>query len=94
MPGDLCTAPGIISLSLLPLATDIDVTLGTSGLWLGILTRAGGTATLSYSFLAAVHGSMDSKILGYMFWNGSTTNYHNQGEYILLINLNKKVKLV
>ena len=40
MPGDLCTAPRIISLSLLSLATDVtDATLGASGLCLG--TRTG-----------------------------------------------------
>ena len=34
MPGDLCTAPRIISLSPLSLATDVtDATLGASGLW-------------------------------------------------------------
>ena len=48
MPGDLCTAPGIISLSPLSLATDVNnVTLGASGLWLGTRTGAGGTATLA-----------------------------------------------
>ena len=45
MPGDPCTAPRIISLSPLSLATD--VTLGSSGLWLGTRTRAGGTDTLT-----------------------------------------------
>ena len=61
MTGDLCTALGIISLSPLSLATDVtDETLGTSGLWLGTRTGAGGTATLIESFfLAAAHGSMD-----------------------------------
>ena len=48
MPGDLCTAPRIISLSPLSLATD--VTLGASGLLLGTQTGAGGTATLTKSF--------------------------------------------
>ena len=48
MPGDLCTAPRIISLSLLSLATDVtDATLGASGLWLGTRTGAAGTATLA-----------------------------------------------
>jgi hypothetical protein len=48
MLGDLCTAPRIISLSPLPLATDMtDATLGASGLWLGTQTGAGGTATLA-----------------------------------------------
>jgi len=48
MPGDLCTAPMIISLSPLSLATDItDMTLGASSLWLGTRTGAGGTATLA-----------------------------------------------
>ena len=48
MPGDLCTAPGIISLSPLSLATEVtEATLGASGLWLGTRTGAGGTATLS-----------------------------------------------
>ena len=48
MPGDLCTAPGITSLSPLSLASDVsDVTLGASGPWLGTRTEAGGTATLA-----------------------------------------------
>ena len=51
MPGDLYTAPRIISLSHLSLATDVtDSTLGASGLWLGTRTGAGGTATLTESF--------------------------------------------
>ena len=51
MPGDVCTAPRIISLSLLSLATDVtDGTLGASGLWLGTRTGAGVTATLTESF--------------------------------------------
>ena len=50
MPEDLCTVPGIIPLSPLSLATDVtDATLGASVLWLGILTRAVGTATLAKS---------------------------------------------
>ena len=47
----------IIWLSPLSLATD--VTLGTSDPWLGARTWGGGTATLA--FLAAVHGSTDSR---------------------------------
>ena len=48
MPGDLYTAPRIISLSPLSLATDVtDATLGASGLWLGTRTGANGTATLA-----------------------------------------------
>ena len=48
MPDDLCTAPGIISLSPLSLATDVtDATLGASGLGLGTRTGAGGNATLT-----------------------------------------------
>ena len=48
MPGDLYTAPGVISLSTLSLATDVtDVTLGASGFWLRTRTEAGGTATLA-----------------------------------------------
>ena len=51
MPGDLCTAPRIISLSPLSLAIDVtDATLAPSGLWLGTRTGAGGTATLTESF--------------------------------------------
>ena len=47
-PGDLCTAPRIISLSSLSLTTDVtDATLGASGLWLGTRTEAGGTVTLT-----------------------------------------------
>ena len=46
MPGDLYTAPWIISLSPLSLAIDgTDVTLGVSGLWLGTLTEDDGNAT-------------------------------------------------
>jgi hypothetical protein len=45
MPGDLFTASGIISSHY---QTDItDVALGANGLWLGIWTGAGGTATLA-----------------------------------------------
>ena len=66
MPGDLCTAPQIISLSPLSLATDVtDATLGASGLWLETRTGAGGTAILTESFfffLAAAHGSMDNRV--------------------------------
>ena len=59
MPEDLYTAPGIVSLSPLSLATE--VTLGASGLWLETRTGAGCTATLAEIFLAAVHGYMDSR---------------------------------
>ena len=45
MPGDLSTAPRIISLSPLPLATD--VTLGASDLWPGTQTGASVIATLA-----------------------------------------------
>ena len=48
MPGGLCTAPRIISLSPLSLATDVtSATLGASDLWLGERAGAGGTATLA-----------------------------------------------
>ena len=48
MPGDLCTAPGIISLSSLSLVTDMtDEILGATGLWLETQTGAGGTAMLA-----------------------------------------------
>ena len=51
MPGDLCTAPWIISLSLLSLATNVTVaTLEASGLWLGTRTGGGGTATIAKVF--------------------------------------------
>ena len=51
MPGDMCTAPGIISLSPLSLATYVtDATLVASGLWLGTRTGAGGTDTLTKFF--------------------------------------------
>ena len=64
MPGDLCTAYGIISSSPLSLATDVtDVTFGASGILLGTRTGAGGTATLAKYFLAAVHGSMDNRCI-------------------------------
>ena len=42
------TAPGIISLSFLSLATDVtDLTLGASGYWLETRTGAGGSATVA-----------------------------------------------
>ena len=51
MPGDLCTAPRIISLSPLSLATNVtDATLEASDLWLGTRTGADGTATRAWSF--------------------------------------------
>ena len=53
MPGDLNTAPGIISLSPLALATDVtDATLGASVLRLGTRTGAGCTVTLTESFFS------------------------------------------
>ena len=59
----MCTAPRIISLSPLSLATDVtDATLGASGLWLGTLTGDGGTATLTKRFFyVAAH---DNRGLG------------------------------
>ena len=46
LPGDLCTALGITSLSPLSLATDVtDVTLGENDL--GSRTGAAGTTTLA-----------------------------------------------
>jgi hypothetical protein len=63
---DLWTAPRIISLSRLSLATDVtDATLRSSGLWLGTRTGAGGIATRTESFLAAAHGSMDNRSLNF-----------------------------
>ena len=51
MPGDLCTAPRIISLASLSLTTDVtDATLGASVLWLRTRTGAGGTTTLTKRF--------------------------------------------
>ena len=48
MPGDLYTAPRIISLSFLSLATDVtDVTHGATDLWLGTRTGAGGITALA-----------------------------------------------
>ena len=48
MPGDLCTALRIISLSPLSLATNVtDVTFRESGLWLGTWTGVDGTNTLA-----------------------------------------------
>ena len=58
-PGDLCRAPGIISLSPLSLATNVtEVTLGTSGLWLGTRTGGDDTATL---VSRNPHGSMGNR---------------------------------
>ena len=51
MPGDLCTAPRIISLTPLSLATNVtDLTLGASDLWLETRTGGGGIPTLALSF--------------------------------------------
>ena len=52
MSGDLRTAPRIISLSSLSLATDLTRILVTqgNGLWLGTRTGAHGTATLTKKF--------------------------------------------
>jgi hypothetical protein len=48
MLGDLCTAPRIIPLSPLTLATDVtDATLGARDLWLGTRTGAASTTTLA-----------------------------------------------
>ena len=48
LPENLCTSSGIISLSSYYQLTEVtDVSLGRSGLWLGTLTGAGGTATLA-----------------------------------------------
>ena len=83
MPGDLCTVPRIISLSLLSLATDVsDAILGASGLWLGTRRGAGGTATLTKSFLATSHGYMDNRsssnsIDKCLFRSQSTANLTN-----------------
>ena len=69
-------SPRIISLLPLSLATDVtDTTLGASGLWLGTLTGAGGTAILFWNFFwlqppwlpgqqgfgCSLHGSMDNR---------------------------------
>ena len=49
--GDLFTAPSIISVSPLSLATDVtDATLGANVLWLEARAGAGGIATLASSF--------------------------------------------
>ena len=48
MPGDLCTALRIISLSPLSLTIDVtDLTLGANGIWLRTRTGVDGTATLA-----------------------------------------------
>jgi hypothetical protein len=71
MPGDLFTGPGIISLSLLSLATDLtDVTLGASGLWLGTRTGAVGTATLATILEQFQVFSSDSLEHGYLKYGG------------------------
>ena len=63
MREDLCTAPRIISLSSLSLATDVtDATLGASGLWLWTRRGAGGTAILVWNiFGRSPQGSMDNR---------------------------------
>ena len=67
MPGGLCTAPRIILLLPLSLATVVidvtDATVGTSGLWLGTRTGTGGTITLTKSFFGRnpwLHGQQGS----------------------------------
>jgi hypothetical protein len=51
IPGTLCTAPRIISLSPLSLATAMThATLGASGIWLGTRTWTADTATLTEVF--------------------------------------------
>jgi hypothetical protein len=69
MPGELCTAPRIISLSPLSLATDvIDATSGASGICLGTRTGTGGTATLTESFFGRspwLHGQLASFLTPY-----------------------------
>ena len=58
MPGDLCTAPGIISLLALLLTTDVaDVTLGASGLWLGTRT---GAESFFWPQAPWLHGQQES----------------------------------
>ena len=48
---EICVQPRDHFIIILTLATDVtDTTLGTSGIWLGIRTGAGGTATLAWSF--------------------------------------------
>ena len=65
---DLCTAPRIISLSPLSLASDVtDATLGASGLWLGTRTGPGGIATLTKSFFGCspwLHGKQVYQTIG------------------------------
>ena len=74
MPGDLCTAARIISLSPLSLATGVtDATHGASGL--GTRTGASGTVTLTESFSGRspwLHGQQ-----GYDQKNHCTENYHS-----------------
>ena len=63
MPGNLCTAPRIISLS--PYVTD--TTLAKSGLWLETRTGAGGTATITENFFGRspwLHGQQVCRIPG------------------------------
>jgi hypothetical protein len=72
MPGDLYTAPRIISLSPLSLGTDVtDATLGANGLWLGTRTGAGGTATLIESFFGRspwLHGQLGRTSMKKLSW--------------------------
>ena len=91
MPGDLCTAPRIISLSPFSLATD--VTLGASVLWLGTRTEAGGTSTLAKSILAAAHDSMDNMELGRH--RGMMPNEHIVGSnsYAVMIGVDTRAVL-
>ena len=95
MPGDLCTAPKIISLSPLSLAIDVsDATLGTSDLWLGTRTGAGGTGTLTESFLSAAQGSMDnrSRILTYMFI--LTLQFFHNSPKLISYKLSSEIKIL
>ena len=49
------------------------MTLEESDFWLGTRTGAGGTATLGYSLLVAVHASMENRtfFMKYLSWTYS-----------------------
>ena len=69
MPGDLCTAPCIISLT--PLS---DVTLGASGLWLGTRREAGSSINTSGSSYSINDSTRSSYSRSDNTGNSSTDN--------------------
>ena len=85
MPGDLCTAPRIISLSTLSLGTDVtDATLGASGLWLGTWTRSWWHRHNNWKFFFGrspwLHEQQEETPLVYGQHSSGAFSEHNTGQ--------------